>query len=496
MQAGAVAIFSLALLWSTDGLRRQRKDPEEGGYPLEDPDFPKDELPMVAGPGGPGTMIVNGTQARSCYWKWQVGLASPGSTRIICGGSLLSSTWVVTAAHCVTRGNVDVWAGSNTPGSGTVRSSSRIVSHSSADMALIQLSSPMPLGGCIGAATLPTSPVADNADCYITGWGRLYHQGPGASTLMEAQTRVVNKASCRQQMGSGGFNPIYDGDVCVFGYMNGKPTSACNGDSGGPLVCGGVLYGATSWGKNCNGISIYAGTYAQRSWINSYIGTTPTPTPPSPTPPSPTPPSPTPPSGGCEHEKDCNVNPWCRNTGYETWCRQQGQFGACPAPYCKRTASLSAQDTPPQALGTIPVGVRDCGGSRHIASIVDYSPKSVETGTTTTFKATGTLSKNVTGGKLNLEAAMTGFPYSGLASVRNHNICQPKTIELRTWYLWCGTIKFRGLDCPVSSGPVSLDFELTVNSALPAGKAYMQADVSSTASSGEPLLCATITTSR
>merc|ERR1719422_930291 len=66
----------------------------------------------------------------------------------------------------------------------------------------------------------------------------------------------------------------------------------------------------------------------------------PTPTPPTPTPPSPTPPSPTPPSpspGRCEHEKDCNVNPWCRITGYEAWCRQQGQFGACPAPYCRRT---------------------------------------------------------------------------------------------------------------------------------------------------------------
>merc|ERR1712242_569239 len=56
--------------------------------------------------------------------------------------------------------------------------------------------------------------------------------------------------------------------------------------------------------------------------------------------PSPTPtptPTPTPPSGGCEHEKDCNVNPWCQNLGYEDWCRQQGQFGACPAPFCKRT---------------------------------------------------------------------------------------------------------------------------------------------------------------
>merc|ERR1719418_98264 len=47
--------------------------------------------------------------------------------------------------------------------------------------------------------------------------------------------------------------------------------------------------------------------------------TPPSPTPPSPTPPSPTPtpPSPTPPTGNCVHEKDCDVNPWCANTGYE-----------------------------------------------------------------------------------------------------------------------------------------------------------------------------------
>jgi len=67
---------------------------------------------------------------------------------------------------------------------------------------------------------------------------------------------------------------------------------------------------------------------------------TPTPTPPTPTPTPPTPPSPTPPTpptGGCEHEKDCAVNPWCNNNGYEEWCRQQGQTGACPAPYCKQT---------------------------------------------------------------------------------------------------------------------------------------------------------------
>merc|ERR550532_2067571 len=68
-----------------------------------------------------------------------------------------------------------------------------------------------------------------------------------------------------------------------------------------------------------------------------YVGEQPTPTPqpiptPQPTPsPQPTPaptttpasqPTPAPPSGGCEHEKDCDVSPWCNDTGFETWCRQ------------------------------------------------------------------------------------------------------------------------------------------------------------------------------
>merc|ERR1719414_2821501 len=70
--------------------------------------------------------------------------------------------------------------------------------------------------------------------------------------------------------------------------------------------------------------------------------TPPSPTPPPPTPPTPTPtppptPTPTPPTGSCEHQKDCDVNPWCRNTGYEAWCRQQGQAVVCPSPYCVRT---------------------------------------------------------------------------------------------------------------------------------------------------------------
>jgi len=65
----------------------------------------------------------------------------------------------------------------------------------------------------------------------------------------------------------------------------------------------------------------------------------PSPTPgPSPTPPSTSPPSPspTPSTGECVHQTDCAVSPWCTSTGYEAWCRTQGQSGSCPAPMCTR----------------------------------------------------------------------------------------------------------------------------------------------------------------
>merc|ERR1719195_2000312 len=65
--------------------------------------------------------------------------------------------------------------------------------------------------------------------------------------------------------------------------------------------------------------------------------TPPTPTPPTTSQPTPTPTPPTPPpTGECVHQKDCDVSPWCTDTGFEVWCRNQGQNGSCPAPYCTR----------------------------------------------------------------------------------------------------------------------------------------------------------------
>ncbi|CAF4452070.1 unnamed protein product [Rotaria sp. Silwood2] len=50
--------------------------------------------------------ILGGEDASSNTWGWMVYLIINGSLQ--CGGSILSSTWVLTAAHCIPQGSTSV----------------------------------------------------------------------------------------------------------------------------------------------------------------------------------------------------------------------------------------------------------------------------------------------------------------------------------------------------------------------------------------------------
>jgi len=258
MMARAVAVAAFSAILLVDGFRVR---------------------PRKRRTAGPGVTIVNGSDAEACVWKWQVGIYRRGGDSPFCGGSLLSPTWVVTAKHCVIGYSYDVMAGSILLGQGERRISRRIVLKQDSDMALIELSEPFTLDNCTNVPALPKSEIPTGSKCWITGWGRLNNGGSQPSTLQQAETTVVGYEECNSQMD----NRINASDVCVLGDYNGNPTSACNGDSGGPLVCETdgefTLYGTTSWGYGCTGISVYDGVYSAMDWISSYVFAPPVPTP-------------------------------------------------------------------------------------------------------------------------------------------------------------------------------------------------------------------------
>ncbi|OXB83384.1 UNVERIFIED_CONTAM: hypothetical protein H355_006231 [Colinus virginianus] len=134
--------------------------------------------------------IVGGTDALHGSWPWIVSIQNPrfSGTGHMCGGSLISSQWVLSAAHCfghpsyVLESRVVIGANDLTQlGYGVeVRSIRRAILHEhynnktmANDIALLELDGPVWCSNYIQLACVPDTwlHVAELTECYVSGWG-------------------------------------------------------------------------------------------------------------------------------------------------------------------------------------------------------------------------------------------------------------------------------------------------------------------------------------
>ncbi|GJQ82344.1 hypothetical protein Trydic_g5054 [Trypoxylus dichotomus] len=221
--------------------------------------------------------VVGGIDADIADHNYQVSLQYFGSH--VCGGSLVSPDYVVTAAHCTygaTPYGVTARAGSSVLGSGGYFAVViTFTEHPNFDywsvdydISVIRLKASLPLSDLINVITLPSEGLhlPAGTEAVVTGWGTISEGGSISTQLQAVQVPLVGQEECRAAYG--GINEVTDRMLCAGVVDGGK--DACQGDSGGPLTVDGVLVGVVSWGVGCARPE-YPGVYANVAELHSFV---------------------------------------------------------------------------------------------------------------------------------------------------------------------------------------------------------------------------------
>ncbi|XP_029428652.1 suppressor of tumorigenicity 14 protein isoform X2 [Rhinatrema bivittatum] len=241
--------------------------------------------------------IVGGVNAYVGEWPWQVSLHTSIDGKHICGASVVSNKWLVSAAHCFQNAagarysDPSKWTAylglhdQNSLNSKNVVAVKikRIIAHRDFndysydyDIAVLELENAIQFSNTIQPICLPDAthnfPVGKSL--WVTGWGATKEGGPGAAVLQKAEIRIINQTECNKIL-SGAVTPRM---ICA-GYLSGG-IDACQGDSGGPLSsveANNRLYltGVVSWGEGCarrDKPGLYTLVTTLRKWITDQTG--------------------------------------------------------------------------------------------------------------------------------------------------------------------------------------------------------------------------------
>ncbi|NP_001011293.1 uncharacterized protein LOC496746 precursor [Xenopus tropicalis] len=212
--------------------------------------------------------------------KWQVYFTYKGYPW--CGGSLISSRWIISAASCnqspkyliAHLGKHDITREEGTEQHIQVEKTfphNRYLGLSdSNNIMLVKLAEPAQFNQFVQPIKVASSCPREGKVCQVSGFGNLNSYAEKYPDRLQClDLPILPESSCDAY-----FSPkkMHTNLMCAGFAQDDK--DSCQGDAGGPLICKGELYGIILWGNECSGRGI-PGVYLKvcnfTNWMQNII---------------------------------------------------------------------------------------------------------------------------------------------------------------------------------------------------------------------------------
>ncbi|RHY22005.1 hypothetical protein DYB32_009647 [Aphanomyces invadans] len=223
--------------------------------------------------------IIGGHEAQVGQHRYLAGLKRSVMSTSSCGGSLIASNIILTAAHCTGKGlNFAVVGTHYLSGSsdGELAAIIKEIPHpqysdatEGYDVAILILDHDIP-----GIAPIPVSfeTVPANVKTWVRGWGTTSYGGTQSKVLKEVSVLTWGNARATAALAP----RSVDNSMLAAGGKQGE--DSCHGDSGGPLTIedngAARLVGVVSWGLSCGDLTkpgVYGRLSAMRDFLEPFL---------------------------------------------------------------------------------------------------------------------------------------------------------------------------------------------------------------------------------